>query len=573
MPRFAPTDVPEKVPDAVVASAYVYPGRDRKNRKAPRQSSWQREAWEFYDNVGELRYAANWIASVASRALLVAAKRQSDRSISRDKASNQAMQALNALFGGTKGQTQMTRAIALHLFVAGEAYVIGREWQDGDPGEKGEDVWEVAGTDEVHVAGEQWVLRYEGRPDIYLEEDDVVFRIWQPHPRNRMLADSPVRAVLPVLREIRSMDRHVNSQVVSRLLGNGMLLVPSEIQFTGTDGSPQATAQALTEVLGAQMRHAAACLDDVSAEDQVPIVISTAAENIEAVRHMTFWSELDEKAQEMRSGAVRRLALGLDIPQEIVMGTSDMNRWGAWQVEESSVKAHVEPLLEIIVTFLTVDYLQAITGDTDDLVIYDTTELRLRPNRSREAIELYDRGLLSGPTTRRETGFTESDKPDNDEIRLWILTQMVKASWSPDQAQAAAEELGVNLGLPFHDNEPREARPTPTLEKHPAHDPPEESVAVAAMVALRTMQRAGNRLRTLTGHKPEGVLAENTHCAIKVYKDRVEDLLKGGTDCGSIRLEPSVEATIEDYCRGLLSTAKPYSYDEAKRFITARMKA
>ena len=570
MPRYTPEVPQQELEHTIVASSMSYPGARGKKAQRPTKKPWQREAWEFYDLVGELHYAATWISSVCSRAVLVAAVRNSDGLVSPSDPNSDESRILEELFGGVKGQSQMIRALALHLFVAGECYIVGRSRQEEDGGVAEEDLWEVVGIEEIDSNGDVWTLKYEGRTPINLTETDTVFRVWQPHPRNRMLADSPVRSVLPVLREIRFFDRHIQSQSRSRLTGNGLLLMPAEIQFAGTDGTPQQSAAALSEVLGTSMVNAQECDGEPSAEDQVPVVVTAPGEHIGNARWMTFWSDLDEKAYEMRSGAVRRLALGLDIPQEIVTGTGEMNHWGAWQVEESSVKAHIEPLLDLITTFLSVDYLQPVSGNDTAIVAHDTTELRLRPNRSREAIELYDRGVLSPETTLRETGFTTTDAPDDDDRRLWILHQMVKASWSPDQAQAAASALGVNLNLPYGDNRPREARPIPSLEQHPNRGVPEESepVVAGAMLALRAMQRAGNRLRTISGHKPEGVLAENTHCAVKVFKDRVDDLLLGGFDAEGLDVPDEVLELARSYCHSLLSSGEPYSYQSAKAAIS-----
>ena len=570
MPRYTPEVPQQELGHTIVASSMSYPGARGKKAQRPTKKPWQREAWEFYDLVGELHYAATWISSVCSRAVLVAAVRNSDGLVSPSDPESDESRILDELFGGVKGQSQMIRALALHLFVAGECYIVGRSRQEEDGGVAEEDLWEVVGIEEIDSNGDVWTLKYEGRTPINLTETDTVFRVWQPHPRNRMLADSPVRSVLPVLREIRFFDRHIQSQSRSRLTGNGLLLMPAEIQFAGTDGTPQQSAAALSEVLGTSMVNAQECDGEQSAEDQVPVVVTAPGEHIGNARWMTFWSDLDEKAYEMRSGAVRRLALGLDIPQEIVTGTGEMNHWGAWQVEESSVKAHIEPLLDLITTFLSVDYLQPVSGNDTAIVAHDTTELRLRPNRSREAIELYDRGVLSPETTLRETGFTTTDAPDDDDRRLWILHQMVKASWSPDQAQAAASALGVNLNLPYVDNRPREARPIPSLEQHPNRGVPEESepVVAGAMLALRAMQRAGNRLRTISGHKPEGVLAENTHCAVKVFKDRVDDLLLGGFDAEGLDVPDEVLELARSYCHSLLSSGEPYSYQSAKAAIS-----
>src|SRR5512142_2280656 len=59
-------------PNALIASAA------RVNLATTRRpkigsASWQKEAWRFYDTVGELRFACSWLANAVSRARLFVA--------------------------------------------------------------------------------------------------------------------------------------------------------------------------------------------------------------------------------------------------------------------------------------------------------------------------------------------------------------------------------------------------------------------------------------------------------------------------------------------------------------------
>lgn len=100
------------------------------------------------------------------------------------------------------------------------------------------------------------------------------------------------------------------------------------------------------------------------------------------------------------------------------MGSS--THWNAWIVQDENVKTHIDPALALICESLTHDYLwpileEAGIEDFDSYAIWwDTTPLTLRPDRSREAIELYDRGEITGLALRRETGFNDEDAPVDD---------------------------------------------------------------------------------------------------------------------------------------------------------------
>ena len=394
-----------------------------------------------YDICGELRYAAAYVGNILSRATLHAA------AVSRDglKQVNvgPAYEALRALFSGPDGQEQMLHAFGVHLTIAGEAYLIGRK-------EDGEDLWEVVGTQEIsHSPGtsgrpEEWWLDFGDGIKRPLEPDDVVIRVWRPHPRRRIEADSPVRALLPILTEIEYLTRHIFAQVQSRLAGAGILSLPQGMTFPAVPGTEGTQADQFMAVLGESMIKP--IQDPGSPAALVPIVITVPDELVGKMEHLTFWSDLDQHAVELRTEAIRRLGLGMDVPPEVLMGTEGQNHWAAWMVEESTIKAHIEPLLGLITNALTVGYLRPALGAVealDMIVAHETSQMRLRPNRSREAIELYDRGELDGEALRRETGFTEDDKPDDPEFRTWLLRKVASGSTTPEQVAAALAELGV----------------------------------------------------------------------------------------------------------------------------------
>lgn len=586
MPR-TPQQTPSPAPaddGGLVGAAISFPGKGGRSRPSTGQDAWQREVWQRYDDVGEFRYGLSWSANVTSRAVLRAAHRHPTGEIKHYPLDHPASKALAYLSGGIDGQPVMLRNIALHLSAVGECYLVDRPTRPADDPLKhnlhatGGRMWEVVGTEEINNAGTSWWIQYENGEQFDLTEKDTVIRIWQRHPRNRFLADSASKAALPILREIRKFDLHIEAQTDSRLSSVGLFLLPSEMQVKPPSGVNPSITTADIVVKSLVEAATASKVGLGTAEAQVPIVMTGPGDVIKNAKHIQFWSPLDDKAGSMRTDALQRLATTLDLPQEIITGTSGMNRWGAWQVEESSVKAHVEPLLSVIVAALTTEYLQPITGDENDLVVYDTSTLRLRPNRSKEAIELYDRGQLSAEALLRETGFAPGDEPTEDERKEWMLMQMVRASWSPQQAQAAASALGVDLGIPLpEDNAIRQARPTPSLQDHPVHSPPEQSVAegngfpvehpeaaVAAMVAWRAMERAGNRLRTITGSKPDQP-PENTHVSISVFPDRAEDLLRDSFDnCATFGLSASMVSRVHAMCRDYLIRGREFTYADAR---------
>jgi hypothetical protein len=569
---------------ALVASAVRYDAGSTGTTVYRSTMSWQTEAWRQYDICSELRYAANWVGNVLSRATLLAQRRTVhgfDTMLV-----GPSVDALQMLFGGTDGQTQMLQALGLHLTVAGEAFLVGRQVD-------GADKWEVVGVTELRYTGGNWLLSYgHGVKPIILDiATSVVIRIWRPHPNHQLEADSPVRALLPILTEIEYLTRHIFAQVTSRLAGAGVWPLPQSMQFPPPPENSAATnpAEAFMHTLAEAML--TPIKDPGSPAALVPITITVPDELLGKISApIKFWSDLDQQAVVLRSEAIRRFAIGMDMPPEIVLGTattgSAANHWTAWQIEESSIKVHVEPMLELIANALTVGYLEPLPGiPADESIGYDTAQLRLRPNRSREAIELFDRGELTAIALRRETGFDEDDAPNDQETKLWLLRKVASGSATPDQVAAALHMLGVDV--PSDSPVPtRESRPAPSLDQHPSRAlppapgagpgqptaaPPGGKVApnsaalLAASEALvfRALERAGNRLRNATVTSVPKVSAADTYLYVQPHPRSIPKLLEDAwTNVPQILdgiADPvQVTASLDAYVRGLLAEQQPH---------------
>lgn len=586
MPRTALPEVEHK--PALIASAVRYPGNSVKVYRG--QQEWQREAWRFYDIIGELRFAANWMGNVLSRARLTASKRDAQGNITANS-SPKAIAAMAALFAGSEGQAAMLSALGLHLTVAGEAYIVGRTLP-AEPLTGGQlERWEVVGVQEMRNSGSRWTVVYgDGQRSVDLTDDDVVIRVWRPHPRNRIEADSPVRALLPVLTELEYLTRHVFAQVTSRLAGAGILVLPQGMSFppaqnqTPDGQTPSNDAESFMATLAEAMM--TPLKDPGNASALVPIVITVPDDLVDKANLIHFWSDLDSHAIEMRNEAIRRFALGMDMPPEVLLGLavsgSSANHWTSWQIEESAIKVNVEPLLQLVVDAITDGYLDPATGDITDVVTYDTAAIKLRPDRSKEAFELYDRGVIDAEALRRENGFDEDDTPDPAEYKLWLLRKIASGSANPDQVAAALGQLGITV--PGDPGSPtNEARPTPSLNDHPTRDLPSQPnghpsvsgaiLAAADVLVFRALERAGNRLRSQTGIRPECSAADTYLHASKTKTVTADYLLADAWECvpqvmAPLDVDPVlVTAHLDAYCRHLLRTSRRHDRDALASYL------
>lgn len=506
----------EPEPEALVASAVLpsidhKPARDTKSASAAR---WQAEAWGFYDTIGELRYATNWFSNALSRAELYAARRKPDGTLER-LTDGPAHVVISSIFANG---TEMLKEFGKHYFIPGEWYLVGRK-------EKGKEVWDVYSSQEMKYVNGHWEIHPGGSRagKIELKSSDFVDRMWKAHPTSHSEPDSPVRAVLPNLREIHALTQHISAQTSSRLYSGEMAFFPSEVELPPPPGlSAEAnTAESLMALITMSMRDSVA--NPGTPEALAPIVVTMPGELIEKVTKMSFWTELDEKASEMRDKAISRMALGLDMPPEVLTGTAGLNHWGSWQVEESSIKAHIEPALDTICARLTTSLLSKF--DDDIIVAYDTSKLRLRPNRSQEALELWDRGAISLSALLRETGFS-GDEAGPDDVKLFILLKMASGSATPEMVVEAAKALGVT-DVEAEGSDMRESRPAPSLDEHPSRDLPDLDMGALKVVMMRAMERAGNRMKNrLRGGQFSTIASCDLYLHVQPSSDQFTDLLE-----------------------------------------------
>jgi hypothetical protein len=569
---------------AVVAAARRMSSGTKNNNswKSPADRTWQDKAWLWYDTIGEFRFACAWVGNVLSRAVLNV--QQGDKPIT----TGDAYDALHSLFGGQDGQKEMFRQLGLQFTVAGEGYIVAE-----DGGTDVEDKWWVVAATELTKTADTWKI---GKKEV---KNPLVIRLWRPHPRSNNAPDSPARAVLPVLAEIDGLTKHVAAQIDSRLAGAGLLLLPDNISFATTstttgegDGTVgQAAIDPFLEELMQTMMTAIANRADPSA--LVPILLQANGEYLDKVRHVTFSSPLDEQSIELRQEAIRRLALGMDMPPEVLTGTGEVSHWGAWQIEDAAIKAHTEPLLQIIVQSLTEGYLwpylegQGMDAEAvrDYHFVADTSKMRLRPDRSKEAAELYDRGILGPRSLLVENGFTEADAMTEQERVEFFKRKVASGQTTPELVAAALSMLGVNLPVDQITVSERvhPAVGTPSLEEHPERNPPDptarrhrrtEEAAMAEVVVIRALERAGNRIKSKYKDRismgAENVAPHTLHrFTMSLTSPMVDDiLLDAWTILANLpKMETITAKMLDGYVRMLISNNLPHESRTFRQYL------
>jgi hypothetical protein len=506
-----PTPTPT-APQPTALTAAAQPVTSPRTELIRTPDAWQNEAWEYYDTLGEFRYAADWESNMLSRVRFYAAKLEpgADEPIRVDAGT--AVDLMTTFAGGVAGQAQIMAGLGTQLAVPGEGYLIV-ENRDGV------EQWSVRSIDEVRAARGHYEVIDESSPRTganwrpLATESMAPIRVWRPNKRYHHLADSPARAARSTMRELELVNRHIQAQYLSRLASAGVVVFPDEVTFPVREEFADAPDPFMEEWIE---NGRTAISEPGTASGVLPMPIRVPGEYVEKIRHIDFTLKIDDKIIEKRDSAIKRLASQLNVPPEVLLGMGDLNHWNAWAVDETSLKVNVAPDAELIAQALTTSYLQPrlkasrVEDYANWVVWYDMSELTLRPDRSDNAIQLYDRMEINGTALRRETGFDESDKPSDEELKEQALKVIIKTL--PSGGPSALSELtGKNVDIttvapaPTDGTPALETEPTPTAEDRspPDEDAAREAAAAARSARLIQQSQAMHAVRWSAGRDPE----------------------------------------------------------------------
>lgn len=438
-----------------------------RSRRAAASSAWQSEAWEYYDAIGEIKYAFNLVANVVSRIRMYAAvvedpsQAPAPVSSSSDKidprlaaAADRALGRLDSAFGGQAG---LLKDAALNLCVSGECYLVQMPER---PGSGLPESWDIRSTDEL-ITDARGGFAVIGRREqaagggggafgasnaevTKLNNRAFVGRIWRNHPRFSDEADSSLRGLLDLCAELLLLNRTFRATARSRLnagalylpdglsvaaQGDGDFPLDSDVDlnpasFTVEEAEDEFEEQ-LIDAMTTPIR------DEESASAVVPLIIRGPAELGDAIKQFKFERSFDPALAQRADRVLERILQGLDVPKDVVTGLANVKYSNALQIDEALYKAHIEPLMLLLVDAITVVYLRPYliangfdASEVQKIVCwYDPSAVATRNDRAADADSGFDRFAISYNSWRRAHGFSEGDAPDGTEIALRMMVE------------------------------------------------------------------------------------------------------------------------------------------------------
>lgn len=541
----------------------------------PGDRRWQQEAWRHYDQCGEMRYAVGWKGNACSQATLFAADVDPNTGRATGPTENvKAQRIADNILGGPVRRPQHVRTMAVNLDVAGEVYVIVLSGEAG-----ADDEWLVISSTEMTMSGKSVEFTHPGTGMVRrLQENDFIVRLWQPHPRLQLNADSSIRALLPVLREIEKSSQNIAARLDSRLASAGLMVFPNNMDVVQGDDdpdAPQGIMEGMARSMGASMQ------DPGSAAAQVPIILTGDREDIAAIQHFDFETKISAEIIDLRSSAIARFSTGMDLPREILEGMGQSNHWSAWQVEESTYKTHLLPLLDLISDALTTSYYlpalaaAKVPNPEKYMLAFDGSSLIGEPDPLAEALELYDRGIITADAVRVITSTPEEYAPEGEERLRALAERLVVAAptlitdpelrrllgftEAPPAIEAAPEQQPAQIG-PADDN---------ATSGMPDRAVTASGFDAATLAVAYALERVGNRLLNTQRMKTDyiSVPKHELHLVLKPDVERYNELLADAwRHCGMLAQAYELDA----YVRALMAAGAPHTDQNLRLWIGRR---
>lgn len=554
-------------------------------------AAWQRDAWSYFDLVPEVKFAARFLGSALGRLLLYPGLRieQDENPASlRDVYNLQeamlretrgpddppieeslpapgltiemveaAEEEMARLRNRRHGQAGLMRSFGVCLTIPGDSYLVGVDVLDDRGQPTGEEEWQVLSDQNIERRGDRVMVRLApGAKQEPLAEDATVIRVWRPHEAWPALADSNMRAVLDVCEELLIYGRQFRSVGKSRN-NAGVILLPNELDFGSTTMVDADGNVVEDDDLTPLERSFIASMvtpveDDGSAAAVVPHMLRGPAEVLKEVRHISLDRTIDKEAIARVEHLISRLAHGLDVPVEILSGMADVNHWTAWQIQDSTYQAHVEPLAMLPAWALTSAYLRPMLAEHPAWnneagrrilnmveVGIDPAMLVVRPNRAQDAKDAHRSMAISHAALRKYLGFSDADAPSDEELmrRYAVergvggvsLTREVMRGTINDADEIVTEPEEVNDPGDDEGTGPDQAPAPPGGDAPiPAETRPESSArALSLVAALDTVTTAvGRRSTTLARHAMVAAAQGNIGQRLATIDQRLRDRLQ-----------------------------------------------
>lgn len=522
-----PTSAPRK---AITASASKLRGRDKGEYAKRLSQPWQLRALSYYDQIGEINFTSKFLSRQISRVRFYPARKTQDGTVEEIK-SGPAVEILNQIQDPGGGQSQLLYDFGRLMFLTGEGVLFGYE---------GGTRWKFLWKDEVkQLSDSEWVrLDYERKET---NERGVAYRMWTPHPRHSDEADAPMRAVMDICEELIILTLSVRSTATTRMT-HGILAIAQEISpnpsdYDGYEGDEDPEQNPFLADL---MDHTTAQVENPGSPDAThPFVAEIPFDYMQGGIQWikTHDPATDYMEKELRTEAIKRLSLSLDMSPEDLLGYTDANHWTSRSVQLDRWRMFGYNKAELWAVSVNDAYLRPKLEEegedpSDIIIAFDDSQVVISPDRTEDALKAHAQGIINGKAARAALGWKESDALEGDEKEEFFALKLR----APQLLDGEEMMLPARGPLPSQNGRnPEDGPAEPSANRGVSR---QESMAAsgkilgaAELALLRCRELAGVRIRHKCKDCAEGY--PDAVVASVIGPDRVPDplkMVKGGTD-------------------------------------------
>jgi hypothetical protein len=427
------------------------------------KAQWQKLAWGYRRLIGELRYALRFRANAISRVTWYAAQNNPDPkgmpiplALRDDEDREKAERVTISPDLAAAAEEELARlpldAGYSFLGVWSENFdVAGECWLHGYPDPvTNEETWSIRSVSEIEITNSR--IAYKDPTlggqlrDIDLDTEEL-YRLWVPSPEFSHLADSSLYSMLDVLEDIVLVGREMRAASRSRAAANGILKIPTGLTLlraTRNDDDDNGTTPA-SNASEFMADLTAAFVAPISNEGDpgavAPVGIIGDKDDLAAFEHMRFEREDSPLLMDKQERSLARMAVGLELPAEILTGLAEVNHWTVWSIDASTTRHHFEPGIRLMADSATMGFLRVAlmargfsSAEVAQVRIwYSLDNLTENVNRRQDALDARDRLAIGNAAFLDALGFDPEDAPTPEEMLM-----MIAGKQGFDQAAAAA---------------------------------------------------------------------------------------------------------------------------------------
>ncbi len=291
-----------------------------------------------------------------------------------------------------------------------------------------------------------------------------VWRLWRRHPAKSGWSDAPVLSVLELYALLERLTLAAGATSGNRAALRDMVYIPDDVTLVGNENptDPGVDEDMLEDSFMRDFIEAlnTAIENPGSVEAISPLLMRGPAAFIAENGQAIPYAQLIARIQLGRDNpyfeadawdkVISRIALGLDMPNEMVTGTGKVNHWGGWLLDEQGFRQHVAGVVEEFCADIGSAYLrpaarEAGEADWERVVVwYDPVAAIAHPDEGPTAMDAWKLGAVGREYVRESIGAEDGDAATpEDEAFLLELLGRKPAPDAAAQGETAPQDGGT----------------------------------------------------------------------------------------------------------------------------------